>query len=104
MKRLREEEPAEPLVQAGKGFADSLIDVFSMDTIPADLMSDGDTPPSGTKNPVDAIAPAQPFAGSSAAAGVACSCCGAATRRDFSSSLARQPDARTRSLDRRWNF
>jgi hypothetical protein len=61
MKRLREEEPAEPLVQAGKGFADSLIDVFSMDTIPADLMSDGDTPPSGTKNPVDAMVPGSAF-------------------------------------------
>jgi hypothetical protein len=39
---LRDEAPVEPLSERHKGFSDSLIDVFSMDTVPADLMSDGD--------------------------------------------------------------
>ena len=41
MQRLRDEVPVEPLSERHKGFADSLIDVFSMDTVPADLMSEG---------------------------------------------------------------
>ncbi|MFM9914872.1 MAG: DUF1631 family protein [Rhizobacter sp.] len=56
MQRLRNELPAEQAPAPGKGFADSLIDVFSMDTIPADLMSDVDPPGPGSKNPVDAMA------------------------------------------------
>ncbi|MDO9313193.1 MAG: DUF1631 family protein [Burkholderiaceae bacterium] len=55
MQRLRDEVPAEETQAPGKGFADSLIDVFSMDTIPADLMSDVDPPGPGSKNPVDAM-------------------------------------------------
>lgn len=56
MQRLREEVPAEPLPGPGHGFADSLIEVFSMDTVPADLMSDGDAAGSASTSPVDAMA------------------------------------------------
>lgn len=55
MQRLREEVPAEPLPEPGQGFADSLIEVFSMDTVPADLMSDGDAAGPVSANPVDAM-------------------------------------------------
>jgi hypothetical protein len=56
MQRLRDEVPAEPLSEAGKGYADSLIEVFSMDTVPADLMSDADPPGLAPTNPIDAMA------------------------------------------------
>ena len=56
MQRLRDEVPAEPLSEAGKGYADSLIEVFSMDTVPADLMSDADPPGLAPANPIDAMA------------------------------------------------
>lgn len=55
MQRLREEVPAQPLSEPGKGYADSLIEVFSMDTVPADLMSEGDSPAAGSTNPIDAM-------------------------------------------------
>ena len=56
MQRLRDEVPVEPLSERHKGFADSLIDVFSMDTVPADLMSEGGaTGGPKSKSPVDTM-------------------------------------------------
>ena len=55
--RLRDEAPASPTSSPTQGFADSLIEVFSMDTVPAELMSEGDTPPAGTDRPIDTMAP-----------------------------------------------
>ncbi len=55
--RLRDEGMAESATGAAKGFADSLIEVFSMDAVPAELISDGDQPEAGTDRPIDAVMP-----------------------------------------------
>jgi len=55
--RLRDEGPTDSAAESAKGFADSLIEVFSMDTVPAELMSDGDRPESGPDRPIDAMTP-----------------------------------------------
>lgn len=55
--RLRDEGPSSAPPPSTQGFADSLIDVFSMDTVPAELMSDGDAPETGPDRPIDAMTP-----------------------------------------------
>ena len=55
--RLRDEGPSSSTPEANKGFADSLIEVFSMDTVPAELMSDGEAPQAGPDRPIDAMTP-----------------------------------------------
>lgn len=55
--RLRDERPPEPAPGPAQGFADSLIDVFSMDTVPAELMPDGAGSESGAARSVDAMTP-----------------------------------------------
>jgi hypothetical protein len=55
--RLRDEGPADSTTPSAKGFADSLIEVFSMDTVPAELMSDVDPPEARPDRPIDAMTP-----------------------------------------------
>lgn len=55
--RLRDEGPSSSAAETTKGFADSLIEVFSMDTVPAELMSDGAPPEAGPDRPIDAMTP-----------------------------------------------
>lgn len=55
--RLRDEAPTSPPSSPTQGFADSLIEVFSMDTVPAELMSEGDTPAASPDRPIDTMAP-----------------------------------------------
>jgi hypothetical protein len=55
--RLRNEGPSSSAAEAAKGFADSLIEVCSMDTVPAELMSDVAPPEAGSDRPIDAMTP-----------------------------------------------
>lgn len=55
--RLRDEDASSSVAASAQGFADSLIEVFSMDTVPAELMSDGDPPEAGPDRPIDAMTP-----------------------------------------------
>ena len=55
--RLRDEGPSAVAAPSAKGFADSLIEVFSMDTVPAELMSGGDPSNASPDRPVDAMTP-----------------------------------------------
>ena len=55
--RLRDEAPSSSPPPSAQGFVDSLIEVFSMDTVPAELMSDGNPPAAGPDRPIDAMAP-----------------------------------------------
>lgn len=55
--RLRNEGPSSSAAEATKGFANSLIEVFSMDTVPAELMSDGAPPEAGSDRAIDAMTP-----------------------------------------------
>jgi len=55
--RLRDEGPADAAIPSAKGFADSLIEVYSMDTVPAELMSDGEPSEAETDRPIDAMTP-----------------------------------------------
>ena len=57
LQRLRDEGPSSSAAEATKGFANSLIEVFSMDTVPAELMSDGAPPEAGPDRPIDAMTP-----------------------------------------------
>lgn len=55
--RLRDEEPSSSPSSSTQGFADSLIEVFSMDTVPAELMPGDDLPATGPDRPIDTMAP-----------------------------------------------
>ena len=55
--RLRDEDASTSAAPSAQGFADSLIEVFSMDTVPAELMSDGSPPESSPDRPIDAMTP-----------------------------------------------
>lgn len=55
--RLRDEDASSSVAASAKGFGDSLIEVFSMDTVPAELMSDGDPREAGPERPLDAMTP-----------------------------------------------
>ena len=55
--RLRDEGTSDAATPLAKGVAESLIEVFSMDTVPAALMSDREPPEVGPDRPIDAMTP-----------------------------------------------